>query len=483
LRIRALAATWLLAALAPAAASAGDDSSASGAGGSGPAQAGGRVYGRLKAEYRYENAHLESGRDIDDQDVLLTATVGTERLLLENLETRFSARLSKDIDGAFDERGGREEWIDLRDVRYAPRHLVFPTQAYARLTDVGGLLDVTAGRQYAREVEWAHFDGVAVASDRKGGSPWSAGGFVGRRVDFWRTLEDQVVAGGHAGWRLGLLDLGVSDVYLVRNSFEAKASAATDGPLSGGIEGVVQASFRMIDERPDIYRLLANPRQEEWGTDFTLVYEHKLRTGRKTFNFDYVSIDGDVDRLRFSELAPYHRLEGTLWQRVFEPLGVFVGVDWLRLADEVDADGFNSSYVETSGGVDLSGFPARGSHLSAKASYSDFHRPPLRPGGGFDDLRGTGEEEWFEVLLEARQSFGRFAAVGFEYVYEEFDLKTRLARAGRIRSQSYRLFAKVRPLEGLSIRVDLFLADDLPNVYEDDLDRAEGAWASVEYSF
>jgi len=486
-RARHPAAPWTALACAAAAAFAppalAAEGDAWGASDAGAAASEGRVFGRLRADYRYEMAHLESGRDIDDQDIFFTATAGTEKLLLENLETRVSARWSKDIDGAYSEESGAEEWIDLRDVRHRSRQLLFLTQAYARLTDVGEAVDVTAGRQYAQEVEWAHFDGVSVASDRKNGNPWSAGAFVGRRVDFWRTLEHQAVVGGHAGWRFGQVDLAASDVYLVRNSLELRGTASTEEGDLGPVGGMAQVTYKQIDERPDIARLFLNPRVDATGTDISVLYEHKFRTGRKTFNFDYVSIDGDIDRLRFTEVVPYDRLEVKAWQRIVEPLGVYAAVDMLRLTDEGEADGFNASYIAPSGGLDLNGWPSKGTTASTRITYSNFHRPPVSSDEPFDGLRGTGEEDWLEVMAEVRQSFGRALHVGLEYVYEEFNMRTRFADVGRIRAQSWRVYAKVRPLEGLSIRVDLFLCDDLPNVYEDDLDRAEGAWVSVEYSF
>ena len=85
----------------------------------------GHVFGRIRAEYRFERALLESGREQDDNDVFVRATLGTEKLLLENLETKVTARWSRDLDDGPSEASGRNEWIDLRDVRYGSRQLLF----------------------------------------------------------------------------------------------------------------------------------------------------------------------------------------------------------------------------------------------------------------------------------------------------------------------------------------------------------------------
>lgn len=449
-----------------------------------------KLYGRLRTEARYEVARLEGARDEVDLDFYQWLTAGTNGLGLEGLDTRFVGRWSKDLDGAGGSaRSGEEVFVDARDRLNERRELFHVYTAYARLRDAGGApVDVTLGRQSVQEVEWAHFDGASVTARRLGDAV-SAGAFVGRRAFLYEELERKAIAGGHVTWHaLETVDLVVSDVYYVENTLGLTGRWSPGGALEGLFAA---ATLRWIDEDLDRAEAALDWISTDLGLEASLEYAREFGGADDDFGFDYTAADGEVERLRIRPLERSHRVAARAYKRIVRPFGVYAAIERLEVDRRRDEDAWqNASFWQPSAGADLSGWPIAGLYVEARLTYADFHRPAPPPGVLFDEpLRGEGERDWFEVFAQVRQRIGRAALVGFEYAYREFDWRSKFTRLRRLDAESFRIYAKldagelIAAVRGLSLRVDYWIEEDVPFLDAEDLDRAEGLWAAVEYSF
>lgn len=473
-----------------AAAARADDNVDSGYGG-------GRFYGRLKSELRWENTHVFAAPDAHDLAFYQGVTLGTEKLGLDNLDTRFVGRFARDLDDRFSPLSGRDLFLTPLDTIHSRRELYQVYTAYARLRDVGGAADVTVGRQSVQEIEWAHFDGVSVDAKKLGGAV-SVGGFFGRRAVLWEDFSTKLIGGGHVTWHaLDWLDFKVSDVMYKRNSLglSARATAYEDGEQ----RLYLTEEMKFIGARAARNTVSADYSHDDLGIEAYFAYAREF-SGANDFPFSYTIIDDRVRRLNLPTPAAYDDIELRLGKKIVRPFGVFAGV--IRHHLDADQDGaFEASYWQPSAGADLSEWPVQGLYAEVKFTYAGYHRPgvdlvnrPLGPadpsGVVLDDaLRGEGERNWFEVSFQVRQKIGKAALVGFEYVYREFDYHSKFQSLQGLSDESFRVFLKVdvgeivHALHGLSVRVDYWNERDLPFVYEENLKRAEGVWGSVEYAW
>jgi hypothetical protein len=449
----------------------------------------GKFYGRLKTELRWESAGLRDAHDQEDLDLYQWLTLGADGLVHPQLDARFVARFSKDLDGAHGVHRGEDVFGDARDdIRDGARDLLQVYTAYARFRDLGGAVDVTAGRQSVHEVEWAHFDGVSFEAKRLGGAV-SLGGFFGRRAVLWRDFDEKLIEGGHLTWHaLETLDFTVSDVYYVENSLGVRAAWSPKELVEGLL---VEAGAKLIDEDLDEVGIAAEWSSADLGLEATLSWKRHFLGVTESFHFDYTWRDRSVERLNLSDLDGFDDWEARLYKRIVRPFGVFAGLLRRQVFDHrAESAWETSSYWQPSGGADLEDWPWYGLRVDGRFTWADFHRPAVPAGAVFDEkLRGEGERDWFEVFVEVRQKLGKLALLGFEYTYREFDYRSKFRRERRLPCETFRVYARLDIGEiagaarGLSVRIDYWNEEDDAFVYRERIERAEGVWAAVEYTF
>ncbi|MHC4391893.1 MAG: hypothetical protein ACYS22_11345 [Planctomycetota bacterium] len=443
----------------------------------------GTFYGRFKSEIRYEKADLNSGASgkDDDLDIYEHLTLGTDGVGLERLDTRFSGRWSKDIDGSRDPLSGADYLIDARDQYHErDRHLFEINTAYARYRAVEDALDVTVGRQHVTEAEWAHFDGIAIDAPRIT-KLVSFGAFLGRRVHYYGEWDEKAVGGGHVTFHLGdRIDLSLSDVAGEVNVFEAKAHIE----LAEGL--LVIPKIKLIDENFDRLSLDTNYWDDDLGLDLTLNFAAHL-TPSDGFEFGHTSADSAFkERFRIPEPSSYYHIEAIAYKEIVKGLfGVELGLIRHELFKSPKENGWESNYWEPWIGFDLN--PIEALHLNAKATYADHHRPSVSPvtNGGFrEGVRGEGEEHWFEFEFGSRFRLQDLLTLGGGYYYRHFQTHSGLVRGQEFDAHAFNVFGDldVPEVDGLSLRVEYQWDQDLIDPVEG-ISRSEAVWASVEYAF
>ncbi len=439
--------------------------------------------------------------DKSDQDVDQFLSMRFEDLfvpwqeegIIQSLKGEAALRYFKDIDGS---SPGEASFGGFD--RFKHRQALQLQRLFARVETFSRHLELTLGRQYAREAEWAHFDGatarvrgVTIADQE---SEFAV--FGGSRVTYYSRSASphDGVAGGHVTVWLGdETQLNFSDVYYLRNT--AEAEVRQELPEFGWMA----ARYRQINREPHSLTFDAHAAAETLQLTADARYVAKVSDQMDDFIFDFTqsSFRRGSNRVEqhfnISGVEPYDEFYLEVRKGLFQHYGAFVGVISHLVRGGSEEDNYNTDWHEVWIGADISDAPWRG--LTGRATVRYVHTElPRRVvrlddtalANGLADFRpedAEGDGEPSSVGLEAliEQDFERYIAVGFTAIVRAYDYEAQFAELD-FRASSLGSYVRWRPWSRHQWRLSYHYDDDFEYVSAD-LERLHTVAVEYQYRF
>ncbi len=450
----------------------------------------------LAAARELEEAH----RGNRDQDVDQYIAIKTHDLITpwidsgyyQGLDTEFSARYFKDIDGT---PPGNDS-LDIRDTFPGREDFQLRTlNARVRLLDEH--LEITVGRQYIEAAEWVHIDGGAVRLIGLEGpfeKPLEVQVFGGQRVSFYSSIQEEDLFKNDV-WGATVIyrpsrdtRIEVSDVHYIDNSLRVWI----DQRITPLVD--VDLVYRQINEDPESVRVDGFFRHGELDLELRLGYFLRFGGDIDDFNFDYTfsdrvpSSDSDHDRhLNIGDLEAFHEvsLEGRIGLSEFH--GVFAGAIGHWLDDRSDRDVYNTDWYELWAGVDTLHVPWEGltGRLTVRSVLTDLPRRRFRDPSDplfIADTVGDGEPSFLGVEMLLEQDFARRFSLGTSLEWRLYEYESRYADLDNLHALSVTAFARWRQNSILTYHLDYTYERDYRFV-NPDFDEVHGVRAQVVVSW